>query len=136
MTALAHVVPTRSTARSALLTDVGLVFLGSLVVAGLAQLSVRLPFTPVPVTGQTLGVLLVGACLGAWRGGAALLAYLAEGAAGMPVFAEGMSGIHWLTPAGPTGGYLWGFVAAAVLVGCLAQLGWDRGSAAPSGRCS
>jgi biotin transport system substrate-specific component len=102
-----------------------LVVLGSAVMAGLAQLSFRLPFTPVPVSGQTLGVMLIGASLGAWRGGAAILLYLAEGAAGLPVFAEGHSGTLWLTNA-PTTGFLWGFVVAAVVVGLLAQLGWDR----------
>jgi biotin transport system substrate-specific component len=129
MTALAHALGRRRTTRSALLTDVLLIVLGSLVVAGLAQISIRLPFTPVPVTGQTLGVLLVGASLGAVRGGASLILYLGEGAAGLPVFAEGQSGLDNLTlidPAHFTGGYLWGFVVAAFVVGFLAQRGWDR----------
>jgi biotin transport system substrate-specific component len=129
MTSLAHALGSRRTTRSALLTDASLIVLGSLVVAGLAQVSIRLPFTPVPVTGQTLGVLLVGASLGAARGGGSLLLYLAEGAAGLPVFAEGRSGIDFLTladPAHTTGGYLWGFVIAAAVVGFLAQRGWDR----------
>ena len=125
MTALAHALGRRTTARSALLTDVMLVVLGSAVMAGLAQVSFRLPFTPVPVSGQTLGVMLIGASLGAWRGGAAILLYLGEGAAGLPVFAEGNSGFVFLTSA-PTTGYLWGFVVAAVVIGLLAQLGWDR----------
>lgn len=125
MTALAHALGRRTTARSALITDVMLVVLGSAVMAGLAQLSFRLPFTPVPVSGQTLGVMLIGASLGAWRGGAAILLYLGEGAAGLPVFAEGNSGTVFLTSA-PTTGYLWGFVVAAVVIGLLAQLGWDR----------
>lgn len=125
MTALAHSLGRRSTARSALVTDVLLVVLGSAVMAGLAQLSFRLPFTPVPVSGQTLGVLLVAASLGAWRGTASMLLYLSEGAAGLPVFAEGHSGLIFLTDA-PTTGFLWGFVVAAAVVGLLAQLGWDR----------
>lgn len=125
MTALAHALGRRSTTRSALLTDVMLVILGSAVMAGLAQISFRLPFTPVPVSGQTLGVMVVGASLGAWRGAAALLLYLGEGAAGLPVFAEGHSGTLFLTNA-PTTGFLWGFVVAAAVVGLLAQLGWDR----------
>ncbi len=102
---------------------------GSLVVAALSQLSFRLPFTPVPVTGQTLAVLLVGASLGARRGAAALALYLAEGAAGLPVFAQAQGGIAHLVgvdPAHPTGGYLWGFVVAAAVVGLLAERGWDR----------
>jgi biotin transport system substrate-specific component len=126
MTALAHALGRRTTTQSSVFTDLALIALGSAVMAGLAQLSFRLPFTPVPITGQTLGVLLVGASLGAWRGGAAMLAYIGEGAAGLPVFAGGESGVHWLTPAAPTGGYLWGFVVAAVVIGLLAQLGWDR----------
>jgi biotin transport system substrate-specific component len=125
MTALAHALGRRSTARSALITDVTLVLLGSAVMAGLAQLSFRLPFTPVPVSGQTLGVLLVGASLGAWRGAASILLYLGEGAAGLPVFAEGHSGTLFLTNAATTG-FLWGFVVAAAVIGLLAQLGWDR----------
>ncbi len=125
MTALAHALGRRTTARSALITDVMLVILGSAVMAGLAQVSFRLPFTPVPVSGQTLGVMLIGASLGAWRGGAAMLLYLGEGAAGLPVFAEGQSGLVYLTSR-PTTGYLWGFVVAAAVIGLLAQLGWDR----------
>lgn len=125
MTALAHALGRRTTARSALITDVSLVILGSAVMAGLAQLSFRLPFTPVPVSGQTLGVMLVAASLGAWRGAASMLLYLGEGAAGLPVFAEGQSGVVFLTNA-PTTGFLWGFVVAAAVIGLLAQLGWDR----------
>lgn len=127
MTALAHALGRRATAQSSILTDVVLIALGSAVMAGLAQLSFHLPFTPVPITGQTLGVLIVGASLGAWRGGAAMLLYLGEGAVGMPVFAGGAAGPHWLSTAAPTGGYLWGFVVAAVVIGFLSQLGWDRG---------
>lgn len=90
-----------------------LVVLGSLAIGVLAQL--RVPLWPVPVTGQTLGVLAVAAALGARRGALAVLAYLAEGVAGMPVFAGGSAGPAVLF--GPTGGYLLGFVPAAVLVG-------------------
>ncbi len=128
MAALAQAVRPRAV-RSALATDVALVLLGSVVVALAAQVSIRLPFTPVPITGQTLAVLLVGAGLGAVRGGASILLYLAEGAVGLPVFAEGRSGILYLTSRDPlhaTGGYLWGFVAAAVVAGFLAQRRWDR----------
>lgn len=125
MTALAHALGRRTTPRSALVTDVMLVILGSAVMAGLAHVSFHLPFTPVPVSGQTLGVMLIGASLGAWRGGAAILLYLAEGAAGLPVFAAGQSGFVYLTSMATTG-YLWGFVVAAVVIGILAELGWDR----------
>jgi biotin transport system substrate-specific component len=97
---------------------------GSLVVALSAQLVVRLPFTPVPITGQTLGVLLVGAALGARRGAAALALYLMEGAAGLPFFAGGMAGAAYLL--GPTGGYLLAFPLAAFITGWAAERGWDR----------
>ena len=99
-----------------------LVVVGSLVVALLAQVSIPLPFTPVPVTGQTLGVLLVGGALGGWLGGASLLLYLVEGAVGLPVFAPHASGAVF----GPTGGYLVGFIIMAAVVGWLAERGWDR----------
>ena len=93
--------------------DLLLALLGSLAIGVLAQVSV--PLWPVPVTGQTLGVLAVAAALGARRGSLAVLAYLAQGVAGMPVFAGGTAGPAVLV--GPTGGYLLGFVPAAVLVG-------------------
>jgi biotin transport system substrate-specific component len=86
--------------------------------------AIPLPFSPVPVTGQTLAVLLVGALLGSRRGSLAVLAYIAQGLAGLPVFAGGALGMARLL--GPTGGYLVGFVAAAFLVGLLAERGWDR----------
>ena len=93
--------------------DVLLAVLGGLAIGVLAQISV--PLWPVPVTGQTLGVLAVAAALGPRRGTFAVLAYLAQGAAGMPVFAGGTAGPAVLI--GPTGGYLVGFVPAALLVG-------------------
>jgi biotin transport system substrate-specific component len=123
MTSLAQAVPRPRT----IVFDVALVFLGSLVVAGLAQVSIHFRF--VPITGQTLGVLLVAATLGAPRGAAAIALYLAEGAAGLPVFAEGRSGLEYLLLRDPlhvTGGYLWGFLLAAAVVGGLAERGWDR----------
>ena len=104
--------------------ELGLIVVGSAVVALGAQLAVPLPFTPVPVTLQTLAVLLVGVALGWRRGGAAIILYLVEGAAGLPVFAGGAAGAAHLF--GATGGYLFGFVAAAALVGWLAQRGWCR----------
>jgi biotin transport system substrate-specific component len=104
--------------------DIALVVLGSLVVAVAAQIAIPLPWTPVPITGQTLGVLLVGASLGWRRGALALALYLVEGAAGLPVFAGGGAGV--VSFFGPTGGYLWSFPFAAALVGWLADRGWDR----------
>ena len=105
---------------------VATVIAGSLFIAGLAQVSIRLPFTPVPITGQTLGVLLVGASLGPFLGTASVGLYLLEGAIGLPFFAGGESGLTVLGAASATGGYLWGFVLAATLVGWLSRQGWDR----------
>jgi biotin transport system substrate-specific component len=85
---------------------------------------VYIPFQPVPLTGQTFGVLMVGGALGFRRGALALLLYLAIGLIGLPVFAEGKHGIDIVR--GATGGYLIGFVVAAAIVGRLAELGWDR----------
>jgi biotin transport system substrate-specific component len=94
------------------------------VIALASQVSVPLPFSPVPITGQTLAVLLAGALLGSRRGTLCLLLYLAEGAVGLPVFAGGRAGLGHLV--GPTGGYLFGFVASAFLIGRLADRGWCR----------
>jgi biotin transport system substrate-specific component len=110
--------------RSAIVYDCTLILAGSVVIAVSAQVAVWLPFSPVPVTGQTLAVLMIGSLLGARRGGLSVLAYVAEGAMGLPVFAGGAGGVMWLI--GPTGGYLAGFIAAAVLVGYLAERGLDR----------
>jgi len=93
-------------------------------IALLAQLRFPLPFTPVPVTGQTLAVLLVAAALGRSRAVSSVVAYLVLGALGLPLFTGFGSGLERL--AGPTGGYLIGFFPAAVLVGFLAEKGWSR----------
>ena len=98
------------------------IILGSFLIAVLAQISIPLPFTPVPITGQTIGVILVGGLLGARRGAMAVLTYLMEGAIGLPVFAQMKGGVHVLV--GPTAGYLWGFIFAAFLIGYLAEKGW------------
>ena len=104
--------------------DILLIVGGSLLVALMAQVKIPLPFTPVPLTGQTFAVLLVGAALGSRRCGVSLLFYLVQGMVGLPVFAGGASGLAYL--AGPTGGYLVGFVCAAFVVGRLAEIGKDR----------
>lgn len=127
MTALAQAVAQRETAKLPWVTDLALVVAGSVLMALLAQIQIKLPFTPVPVTGQTLGVLLVGGALGAVLGGAALLLYLAWGAIGFPVYAGGESGLEYLGTGTPSAGYLWGMMIAAVLIGWLAQRRWDRG---------
>ena len=104
--------------------EVLLVLAGSGLIALSAWIAVPLPFSPVPVTAQTFAVLLVGSALGARRGAASALAYLAEGCSGLPVFAGGAAGPHVMV--GPTGGYLAGFVLGAWLCGALAERGWDR----------
>ena len=96
----------------------------SLVTAVAARIAIPLPWTPVPVTGQTFAVLLTGMVLGSRRGALALALYLAEGAAGLPVFAGGAAGPAALL--GPTGGYLLAFPLAAAVTGTLAERGWDR----------
>ena len=106
------------------LYDIALVIGGSLIIGLCAQVAIWLPFSPVPVTGQTFAVLMIGALFGALRGSLAVLAYLLEGTAGLPVFASGRAGLAVLL--GPTGGYLAGFVGAAYITGSLAQKGWDR----------
>ncbi len=103
--------------RALLLVGAGVVFL-----ALLAQL--RLQIGPVPITGQTLGVLLLGAAYGARLGALTTGTYAVLGVAGLPLFAGGGSGAAYLL--GPTGGYLVGFVVAAALLGALAERGWDR----------
>ncbi len=107
--------------------DVALMVVFSVLTALGARIAVPLPFTPVPLTGQTIAVLLTGALLGGWRGLGAMLLYLAEGLAGLPVFAatgSHMGGVAALL--GPTGGYLAAFPLAALAVGLLAERGWDR----------
>ncbi len=105
--------------------------LAVLALAGTALLAlsakIQVPFYPVPITMQTFVVLAIALAYG-WRlGGATLLLYLAEGAAGLPVFAgTPEKGIGLAYMMGGTGGYLVGFVAAAALVGWLAERGWDR----------
>ena len=100
-----------------------LVVIGSLLLATSAQFKV--PLYPVPVTGQTLVVLLIGMVYGPWLGGVTIAAYLLQGAIGLPVFAGGAFGIATLL--GPTGGYLGGFLIAAIVMGILAERGMGRG---------
>lgn len=109
---------------AALAVDVVAVLLFANLTAVAGRIDVTLPFSPVPITGQTLIVLLAGAALGSRRGAASQVAYLLEGVGGLPVFAHGTSGAGVLL--GPTGGYLIGFVACAGLVGWLAERGLCR----------
>lgn len=101
--------------------DIALIVCGSLLIGLCAQVSIG---WPIPVTGQTFAVLMTGALFGARRGSLCVLAYIAEGAAGLPVFAAGRAGLGVLL--GPTGGYLAGFIVAAYVTGRLAEKGWDR----------
>jgi biotin transport system substrate-specific component len=121
---LAEAIGARVLPRSGLARDALLIGGGALFTALLAQVSVRLPFTPVPITLQTLAVLLVGASLGARRGFLAEALYVLLGLAGLPVYAGGQGGLAHLL--GPTGGYIIGFVLAAYLAGRLAERSWDR----------
>lgn len=117
-TLLAATFPKRTTAGTVLI-----VLGGSALIALSAQVAV--PMWPVPMTLQTLAVLLVGLTAGARLGAAAVLAYLAQGAAGLPVFAGGTGGLAVL--AGPTAGFLWGFVPLAFAAGWLVERGLARG---------
>ena len=101
-----------------------LIVAASLATGLAAQVAFPLPWTPVPVTGQSFAVLLTGMVLGSRRGFLALALYLAEGVAGLPVFAGGAAGVPVLL--GPTGGYLLAFPLAAAVTGLLAERGWDR----------
>ncbi len=125
MTTLAPTISLRYFPRAASwLRDLTLIVLGSLFVAVLAQVKIPLPFTPVPLTGQTFAVLLTAAALGSKRGAASMAFYIALGTFGLPVFAGGASGMSYLS--GATLGYLVGFVVAAFIVGLLAERGLER----------
>src|SRR5215211_4525054 len=106
------------------LRDLILMTLGTLFVAALAQVKIPLPFTPIPLTGQTFAVLLIGATLGSKRSLVSMLLYIALGAFGLPIFAGGASGLAYLS--GATLGYLVGFVLAAYVIGLLAERGLER----------
>jgi biotin transport system substrate-specific component len=102
--------------------EAAIVLLASLALAVSAHVSV--PFYPVPLTLQTLAVMAIAAAFGARLGTLSVLAYLAEGLAGLPVFAKFAAGPLYLL--GPTGGFLVGFILLAVIVGAAADRGWDR----------
>jgi biotin transport system substrate-specific component len=100
----------------------GLVIVFSLFIAACAQFSIHIG--PIPITGQTFAVLLTGMLLGSRLGAAAVIAYLIEGAIGLPFFAGGGAGLVRFL--GPTAGYLVAFPAAAFIVGAFAEHGWDK----------
>jgi biotin transport system substrate-specific component len=104
--------------------DVVLVVTGALFVYLTSLVVIPIPGNPIPITGQTFGVLLVGGALGLRRGFAAVGLYVLLGFVGLPFFAESKGGLSVIL--GASGGYLVGFVAAGAVVGRLAELGWDR----------
>lgn len=105
-----------------IVTDVILIAAGAGLTAIAAQLAV--PLWPVPITGQTLAVLIVGSSLGALRGALSMVLYALIGIAGVPVFSDATQGFSVV--AGPTGGYIIGFIFAAAVTGWLAQRQWDH----------
>ena len=126
MTALAEAIPRPSRRAASLALDAALILGGSLFIALFAQITIKLPFTPVPISGQTFAVLLIGTAYGWARAGLTVGLYLAQIAVGLPFAAEARSGVEVLTFATASGGYLWGMLAAGVLTGWLANRGWDR----------
>ncbi len=105
-----------------LATDAVLIVTGASLASICAQ--VVIPVGPIPVTAQTMAALFVGMLLGALRGALAMALYVAMGWAGLPVFSDGGSGAERLF--GPSGGYIFGYILAALLVGWIAERGWDR----------
>jgi biotin transport system substrate-specific component len=104
--------------------DLVLVITGALFIYLTSLIVIQIPGNPIPITGQTFGVLLVGGGLGLRRGFSAVTLYVLLGVIGLPFFAEGRGGVSVIW--GASGGYLIGFVAMGAIVGRLAELGWDR----------
>ena len=105
--------------QDALIFDIILIMSASVFIALFAQIAIRIPFSPVPITGQTFAIMLAGLVLGMKRGVLAVLAYLGEGISGLPVFANAGYGLVHII--GPTGGYLIGFIPAVLLTGYFAE---------------
>jgi biotin transport system substrate-specific component len=110
--------------RSTALTNAGFVITGVAFLSLLAQIAIPVPGSPVPVTGQTLGVLLLATSYGATLGTTTFFTYLLVGALGAPVFANGGSGIERIV--GATGGYLVGMLLTSALLGYLGGRRWDQ----------
>ncbi len=106
-----------------ILRDITLVVAFAIITAAFARVAIPLPFTPVPITGQTFAVLLTGALLGSRRGAISIALYVIAGF-WLPVYSGGTSGIFWAIA---SGGYLVGFVPAAFIIGYFSERGWDRG---------
>ncbi len=111
--------------RRRLLAQALLILTGVVLLSLSAQIRIPLPFTPVPVTGQTFAALLAGGLLGSRAGFTSVACYWLVGACGLPVF-NGWSG-GWTVVSGPTGGYILGFAGAALLVGWFRDRGWRSG---------
>jgi biotin transport system substrate-specific component len=121
---LSDALPTPQVRSMRIAREITLITGFALLTAALAQVRIPLGFTPVPVTGQTLAVLLAGASLGAWRGAGSQLLYWLLGMVGLPFYSNGTGG--WSVATGPTMGYLVGFIVAAAVVGRLAEYRHDR----------
>jgi biotin transport system substrate-specific component len=106
------------------LRHLALIAIGAVLIFATAKVSIPVAGSPVPITGQTFGVLLVGGALGFRRGLASIGLYVLIGLIGLPFFAEGKGGVQVVL--GATGGYIVGFLVAGSVVGRLAELGWDR----------
>ena len=121
---IAGVVPLKPMDRLSLdnsILNILTILLGSFLITLLAQISIHLPFSPVPITGQTMGVLLVGALLGSRMGTLSVCTYILKGAIGFPVFAGFKGGIMVLL--GPTAGYIYGFIPAVLIMGWATENG-------------
>lgn len=134
-------IPSNGLLSRPLVRDAILIIGFSFLTALFAQIAIKLPFTTVPITGQTFAVLLTGAALGSKRGGASIGLYMVWGLIGIPVFAPGGAALEgqlvhfifpWVGTSGliwslTSGGYIVGFIFAAYFVGMLAERNWDRG---------
>ena len=103
--------------------NVFMILIGSLSIGILAQASIPIPFSPVPITGQTIGVVLIGSLLGKNQGALSIMLYLMEGSLGLPVFASG-AGLAYLM--GPTAGYIYGMLIAVTVIGFMSEKGFSN----------
>ena len=110
--------------RATAVTQISLILTGTLFLGIMAQISFPIPGSPVPFTGQTLGVLLLGTAYGASLGFSTMAFYLLMGVLGAPIFSSGSHGIERIT--GATGGYLIGMLLSTLVLGALAGRKWDQ----------
>jgi biotin transport system substrate-specific component len=110
--------------RSTVASQISLILTGTVFLAVMAQIAFPIPGSPVPFTGQTLGVLLLGTAYGAGLGASTVAFYLLMGMAGAPIFSSGTGGIERIV--GPTGGYLVGMLISSLVLGALAGRKWDQ----------